>query len=37
MRMQTMPARPLIGGRFPVGLSYAQGHACAGFRGLKNA
>ena len=35
MRMQITPARPLIGGRLPVGLSCAQGHACAGFRGLK--
>ena len=31
------PARPLIGGRFPVGQSCAQEHACAGFRGLKSA
>ena len=37
MRMQTTPARPLIGGRFPVGQSCAQGHACAGLRGLKSA
>ena len=27
----------LIKGRFPMGQSCAQGHACAGFRGLKSA
>ena len=37
MRMQTTPARPLIGDRFPVGLSCAQRQARAGFRLLKNA
>ena len=33
MRMQTTPAINW----FPVGLSCAQEHACAGFRGLKSA
>ena len=35
MRMQTTQARSLIGGRFPVGLSCAQEHACAGFQDSK--
>ena len=31
MRMHTTPERPPIGDRFPMELSCAQGHACAGF------